>query len=134
MSESSYDLSGNCEIELPKYMTMVQPQDGDETFSFGPIIAVGIFPGSSLLISMTNEGKFFEIDIQKFFSSEDVIEEVIPTHKGKVLEFTRSDMIVEVNSDEILTSSTSINLVDLEIGMGHENNDREPKKDDQGRG
>lgn len=116
---SSYKISGNCEIQLPDYMVMIQPS-ADETGFFGPIIACGFYPGTKNVISLTADGKFYELDAQKFFSTENVGEEIFPIENGQSLKFIRGEINITVDSHSILNASREVQLANLDIGMSHE--------------
>jgi hypothetical protein len=124
---SSFEMLGDCEIELPGYMSLLQPSEG-----CGPIIACGFHPGSNDLVVMTTSAAFYELNPFDFFSSQEVGYEVHPVENGKMIEFIHEDKIVTVDSQDILDACKEIQLADLEIGMKHENQVINPKKDDQG--
>lgn len=129
---SSYDISGNCEIELPDYMVMIQPNN-DEAGFFGPIIACGFYPGTKNVVMLTAEGEFHELDAQNFFSTENVGEEVYPIENGQSLRFVRQGVNITVDSDSILNAAEKIQLTNLDIGMSHENQNIDLAQDDKGR-
>lgn len=129
VNSSDYDIIGNCEITLPDYMMML-PKESDR--ALGPIIACGIQPGTFNLVSLTNDGQFYELNVKTFFKTDNVGTSVYPIQSGRMLEFERVDMLVTVDSDDILNASQKIQLIDLEIGMNHENKDIDPEKNHQG--
>jgi len=130
---ASYELLGNREITLPGYMNMLEPDDDSHKASYGPIIACGIQPETTTMVSITNTGEFYELDLKKFFSTDDFGDEVYPVAKGRIIEFIRKDMIVTVESKDILIASQKLELINLKIGMSHENKDADPEKNYQGR-
>jgi len=121
MTSASYELSGNREITLPEYMKILQPRKESEAELYGPVIACGIQPQTTNMIMLTSDGSFYEIDVTKFFNQQIKINQVYPIKKGRLLEFLKKDMIITVESDEILKASQKIELMNLEIGMNDEN-------------
>ena len=117
---------GDCEIELPEYMCLLQPSEG-----CGPIIACGFHPRSNDLVVMTTTATIYELNPFDFFSSQEIGYEVHPIMNGKMVEFLHEDKIITVDSHDILQACKEIPLADLEIGMKHENQVINPKKDDQ---
>lgn len=130
MNSSDYDIVGNCEITLPDYMMMLPKTD--HVGSFGPIIACGIQPGTFNLVSLTNNGQFYELNVENFFKTSDPVVFVHPIHEGRMLEFERTNMFVTVDSEDVLNASQKIQLINLEIGMSNENEDVDPEKNHQG--
>lgn len=130
MTTATYELEGNREIVLPDYMNMLQPAGEHESDSYGPIIACGIKPGTTRLVSLTNDGNLYELDVQKFFLSDDCGELVYPVAKGRMIEFVRKNMIAIVESQDVLIASQEIQLINLEIGMNHENKTFNAEKND----
>ena len=98
----------------------------------GPIIACGIHPQDKMLVTLTSDGTFYELDAEKFFLTDDLGDDSYPIMNGSVLEFVRSASIITVDSIDVLNASKKIQLSNLEIGMGHENGDLEFEKVDKG--
>ncbi len=121
---SSFEMLGDCEIELPSYMTLLP-----STQNSGPVIACGFHPGSKDLVVMTSAGGFHELNPFEFFSSQEVGHEAYPIENGQMIEFVHEDKIVTVDSQDILDACKEIKLSDLEIGMKHEDQTIGPAKD-----
>lgn len=132
-TQASYELLGNRQIELPSYMTMLAPTNEEVTGYFGPIIASGFQPGTKMVMILTVDGDFYELDAVTFFSTNNVGEQVYPIQNGQMLEFVRNDMIVTVDSGAILKAANQLQLTGLEIGMSHENQVINTSQDNQGR-
>lgn len=131
IGQASYELLGNCQIELPSYMTMLTLSNTDTSSDyFGPIIACGFQPGTKTITILTVDGNFYELDTIKFFSIENVGEEVYPILNGQMLEFVRDGMIVTVDADAVLSAAEQSQLINPEIGMSHENKDIDPSQND----
>ncbi len=124
---SEYETFGNIEIQLPDYMMMVDMPE-EQVKLIGPILACGI--KSTNLIILTVDGKMFELDTNKFFSTSDINQIAYPIEDGRKVEFHRKDIIIEVSSNEILNSSKEIQLSNFEIDMRHENKNVDITNDD----
>jgi hypothetical protein len=132
MSENSpsYSIHGNCEIDLPSYMNTLEVfyDDGNSA-----IVSCGIHPKTQELIILTSSGRLKEMNTDQFFNCKKNILEVYPVNNGSILEFILDDMIVTVDSEDILNSSKELQLMNLEIGMNHEDKNVKSEKDDKGR-
>lgn len=131
MGSTSYEILGNCEITLPNYMVMLE-LNKNATANPGPIIACGIVPNTTIVISMSNDGQFYELDASKFFNSFDVGRLAFPSENGTFVEFEKDEMIVVVESVDILKASQKIQMTGFEIGMNHEDKNFNLEKDHQG--
>jgi len=126
-NSSSYSISGDCEINLPPYMNTLEAfyDDGCEA-----IVSCGIHPKTEELIILTSSGTLKEMSTESFFQSKKNILKVYPINNGLILEFISDDMIITVDSEDILSSSKELQLMNLEIGMNHEDDDVNIKKND----
>jgi len=124
---SEYETFGNIEIQLPDYMSMVDIPE-EQVKLIGPILACGI--KSINLIILTVDGKMFELDMNKFFSTSDINQIAYPIEDGQKVEFHRKDIIIKVSSNEILNSSKEIQLSNFEIDMRHKNKNVDITNDD----
>lgn len=112
---------GNIDIELPPYMKKIQPSSEEQDFyTYGPIIACGLKPGTKELMMLDSCDQLSQLDAAKFFQTDDVGYEAFPTSGGKIVVFVRNDMIVTVDSIDLLEASSKIQLTNLSIGMMHE--------------
>jgi hypothetical protein len=96
------------------------------------IISCGIHPSTNELVLLTSEGVLKELNLEAFFLSKKNISDVYPISNGSVLEFISEDMIITVDSEDILSSSKELQLMNLEIGMKHEDKNIDATKDHQG--
>jgi len=118
---TTFRTTDKIEIQLPRYMKKIQPSNEEVNFySYGPIIACGIRPGTKELIMLHDDGQLYELDVSKFFQTDDIGYEAFPTKAGTIVEFHRHNMIVTVDSTDLLESSAEIQLNNLSIGMMHE--------------
>ena len=112
---------GNVDIELPAYMKRVQPSPDEQDFySYGPIVACGLRPGTKELLILDLDDQLLQLDAATFFQTDDVGYEAFPTSGGRIVVFVRNDMIVTVDSIDLLEASSKIQLTNLSIGMMHE--------------
>jgi len=125
-NNSSYSVSGNCEINLPSYMNTLEAfyDDGSDA-----IVSCGIHPKTKELVILTSSGILKEMNLETFFQSKKNILSVHPIKNGLILEFISDDMIITVDAEDIFNASKELQLMNLEIGMNHENNDVDSKKD-----
>jgi hypothetical protein len=129
-NSSSYSISGNCEFDLPNFMNTIESFYDDGSIS---IVSCGIHPKTKELIILTSSCILKELNLDHFFHSKKNILNVYPIHNGSILEFIFDDMIVTVDAEDILSLSKELQLMNLEIGMNHEDNNVGPEKNDQGR-
>lgn len=118
---TTFETSKDAEIQLPVYMKQIQ-YDGEETdfYTYGPIVACGFRPGTAELVIMDADQRLYELDAVQFFQTDDVGYEAYPVRGGQIVEFIRDEIIVTVDSADLLESSQRIQLTNLAIGMKHE--------------
>ena len=97
---------GNKEISLPRYMKVLHKDDKSDD-DCGPIIACGIHPQDKMLVTLTSDGTFYELDAEKFFLTDDLGDDSYPIMNGSVLEFIRSASIITVDSIDVLMENQS---------------------------
>lgn len=118
---TTFQTTGNVDIELPTYMKRIQPSSDEQDFySYGPIVACGLRPGTKELLMLDSEDQLLQLDAAMFFQTDDVGYEAFPTSGGKIVVFVRDNMIVTVDSIDLLEASSKIQLTNLSIGMMHE--------------
>lgn len=118
---TTFQTTGNVDIELPTYMKRIQPSSEEQDFySYGPIVACGLRPGTKELLMLDSEDQLLQLDAVRFFQTDDVGYEAFPTSGGKIVVFVRDNMIVTVDSIDLLEASSKIQLTNLSIGMMHE--------------
>jgi hypothetical protein len=128
-NNTSYSVLGDCEFDLPPYMKTLDAFYDDGSHA---IISCGIHPSTNELVLLTSEGVLKELNLEAFFLSKKNISDVYPISNGSVLEFISEDMIITVDSEDILSSSKELQLMNLEIGMKHEDKNIDATKDHQG--
>lgn len=125
---SAFELLGNCEMELPDYMTLLQASEDEVK---GPIIACGFHPKTKELVTLSSNGSLYELDVYKFFSTDDVAHNVYPLDCGRIIEFIYKNKIVTVDSQDILDASSEIQMVDLELDIKSKDQNINPTENDQ---
>jgi len=118
---TTFETSKDVEVQLPAYMKQIQ-YDGEETdfYTYGPIVACGFRPGTTELIIMDADQRLYELNAVQFFQSDDIGYDAYPIRGGQLVEFIRDDIIVTVDSVDLLGASQRIQLTNLAIGMKHE--------------
>ncbi len=96
----------------------------------GHIIACGINPVTKDLVILTKDGILKQLNVNDFFKSDRIIEDSYPIKQGFMIEFVEKDVIIVVDSEDILNESNELQLVDLEIGINHENQAVDTEKND----
>ena len=129
-----FQILEDAEIELPSYMKTIEIDANEiDSHNYGPIISCGLVPNTKELIMLVSNGDIYELDVIKFFSTQDVGYEAFPIFDGKLVEFIREDIIVTVDSKDLLDASRKIQLTNLKIGMKHEDEIINLEEDYQGR-
>jgi len=121
LDNPSYELLGNCEINLPDYIKFFECKEAISKDKIGQIIACGIKPGTKDLIILTKNANLMELNIDVFFQSNKNIKDSYPIKHGFMLEFVEDEMVIIVDSQDILDVSKELQLTNLEIDMKHEN-------------
>lgn len=119
---TTFQTTGNVDIKLPSYMKMIQPTGSEEVdfYAYGPIVACGLRPGTKELIMMDPDNQLYELNAESFFQTEDIGYDAFPTEGGQIVVFVRDEMIITVDSIDLLEASSKIQLTNLSIGMMHE--------------
>jgi hypothetical protein len=124
IEQGKFEILGDCEIEIPGYMTSLQNKELEEIKVLGltsSIIACGMHPRTKILTSLTLTGKLYEIDTFDFLKTDNPGDNAYPTKLGQQIIFVSKNKIVYVDSPDVISASMEIQTADFSIDIANEN-------------
>ena len=112
------------DIILPGYMFSLSNEEITvikERARKNVIIACGYHYRSRCIIILDENTNIREFIPELFFEMSLSIQKVIPIKLGSKIEITTSKTFIEIDAEDVLKASSSIDISNLEIDMIHEN-------------
>lgn len=84
-------------------------------------LAAGYHHSTDAIMIVTEKATVFETTAESFFGRKFDILSIRPINMGTRIEVQTSESFVEVDTIDVLTSSKSFDLSNLEVNISHEN-------------
>jgi hypothetical protein len=124
IEQGKFQILGDCEIEIPDYMTSLQNEELEEIKVLkltSAIIACGMHPKTKVLTLLTSTGKLYEIDTFDFLKTDDPGDNAFPIEMGQQIIFISENKVVYVDSLDVISASVEIQTADFSIDIANEN-------------